>query len=408
MAKNSFDLIIVGGGPAGATAALFAHRLGLNALLVDKAKFPRDKICGDALSGLALGIMRQLDLLDEIDTLPGMATNSVTFGSPNGSSFNVVIGSEENGGKHRGYIIRREVFDNFLFKKAADLVTTQEQFTVKDLSWKKDQVVGITGMKSGADQVQEFLAPVVIGADGFSSIISRKTGLYKHISDHWCVAVRQYFQNVDGLKDQMELHYAREIQPGYFWIFPLENGIANVGVGMLYSTMKKRGLNLIHTLNDITTRAPFAERFKNAVALDEPRGWNLPIGSTRRTCHGSGFMLIGDAAGLIDPFTGEGIGNAMISAKLSVDRAKIAYQEKNFSAEFFSEYEHELWNTVGSQMKLGTRLQRLGEWQWLLNFVVGKGKKSQQVRDTIAAMITNELPRENLVDPLFYLKLLFA
>jgi len=100
MAKNSFDLIIVGGGPAGATAALFAHRLGLNALLVDKAKFPRDKICGDALSGLALGIMRQLDLLDEIDTLPGMATNSVTFGSPNGTSFNVVIGSKENGGKH--------------------------------------------------------------------------------------------------------------------------------------------------------------------------------------------------------------------------------------------------------------------------------------------------------------------
>ena len=74
----------------------------------------------------------------------------------------------------------------------------------------------------------------------------------------------------------------------------------------------------------------------------------------------------------------------------------------------FFEYEHELWNTVGSQMKLGTRLQRLGEWQWLLNFVVGKGKKRQQVRDTIAAMITNELPRKNLVDPLFYLKLLFA
>ena len=254
-------------------------------------------------------------------------------------------------------------------------------------------MAGITGVKKDETESQLFKSSVVIGADGFSSIVARKAGLYKRNSDHWCVAVRQYFKNVGGMKNQMELHYAEEVQPGYFWIFPLGNGIANVGVGMSYNAMKDNKINLIHTLNAITHRPPFSRRFEQAEVLSEPTGWNLPIGSTRRTCYGSGFMLIGDAAGLIDPFTGEGIGPGMISAKLAVQYAKFAVDEKNFSAEFFSAYEEDLWNTVAPQMDLGTKLQQLGRKKWLLNFIVNKGAKSQHVRDAIASMITNELPR---------------
>ena len=82
MFSDSYDVIIVGGGPCGSTAAIFAHQLGLNALLVDKAKFPRDKVCGDALSGTALGILQELDLMDEMMVLDGNATSSVTFWQP--------------------------------------------------------------------------------------------------------------------------------------------------------------------------------------------------------------------------------------------------------------------------------------------------------------------------------------
>ena len=89
-----YDVIIVGAGPAGSSAALYAHRLGLNCILLDKAVFPRDKICGDALSGKSVRLMRELDLLDGLEELEGSEINRITFGSPSHSQFDVYLKME--------------------------------------------------------------------------------------------------------------------------------------------------------------------------------------------------------------------------------------------------------------------------------------------------------------------------
>ena len=91
-----YDVIIVGAGPAGTSAALYAHRLGLNCILLDKAVFPRDKICGDALSGKSVRIMRELDILDELDNLDGSEINRITFGSPKNIQFDVNLKGTQN------------------------------------------------------------------------------------------------------------------------------------------------------------------------------------------------------------------------------------------------------------------------------------------------------------------------
>ncbi|MBT7118642.1 MAG: FAD-binding protein, partial [Candidatus Marinimicrobia bacterium] len=91
-----FDVIIVGAGPAGTTAALYAHRLGLNCILLDKAVFPRDKICGDALSGKSVRIMRELNLLDEVEKLEGSEINRITFGSPSNKQFDIYLQGTKN------------------------------------------------------------------------------------------------------------------------------------------------------------------------------------------------------------------------------------------------------------------------------------------------------------------------
>ena len=96
MSTSKYDVIIVGGGPAGATAALYADRQGLNAVVVDKAVFPRDKICGDAISGKTVGIMRDLGLTNGLDLLEGSEINRITFGSPNHSQFNVHLKDSKN------------------------------------------------------------------------------------------------------------------------------------------------------------------------------------------------------------------------------------------------------------------------------------------------------------------------
>lgn len=405
-AGKEYDLIVVGGGPAGATAALYASRIGLKTLLVDKQEFPRDKICGDALSGKSVGILRDLGLLDKVRALPGASVHTITFGSPDHTSAEIDVSGN---GSTEGFVIRRKVFDNFLFQEAKSVVDTcLEGFSVRDLLIENGYVRGVRGSQRGEGDVQEYRGRLVLGADGFSSIVARKTGLYDHDPKHSVVALRCYYQNVKGLNDQIELHYLGEVNPGYFWIFPLEDGRANVGIGMLHDIMKRRKVNLKEALGWAINSAPFTGRFSGSEALEEPVGWNLPVGSKHRQILGDGYMLLGDAAGLIDPFTGEGIGNAMYSARVAVETARQACESEDFSGGFLARYDRRLWDAIGPELKLSTRLQQLGRMKSLLNFVIGKAARHREVRETIGGMITNELPREKLASPGFYLKLLFT
>ncbi|MBI4529967.1 MAG: geranylgeranyl reductase family protein [Candidatus Latescibacteria bacterium] len=402
-----YDLIIVGGGPAGATAALYAGRQGMKTLLLEKERFPRDKVCGDALSGKSVAVLRELDLLHKTRHLPGAVIRSITFGSPDSTETNIDFRRSGYGDSLIGFVIRRRIFDHFLFEEARKTVDTCiEGFTVRELILKEGQVSGIRGGQAGCDEEVEYRGRIVLGADGFRSIVSRKTGMYKHEPRHWVVALRCYYQNVKGLTDQIELHYLDEVLPGYFWVFPLENGYANVGIGMLYEYIKRRNVNLRDALHVAIHSPRFRDRFVEAQALEEPVGWNLPVGSKHRRIYGDGFMLLGDAAGLIDPFTGEGIGNAMYSARCAVETAREACEAGDVSAAFLARYDERLWRTIGDEMKVSTRLQQLGRLRFLMNFFIGKAAQNQEVRDIICGMIANTIPKHKLTNPLFYLKLL--
>ena len=119
-------------------------------------------------------------------------------------------------------------------------------------------------------------------------------------------------------------------------------------------------------------------------------------------------MLLGDAAGLIDPFTGEGIGNAMASAKFAVDIAHKALKNNDFSKEMFSEYNKIIWDELGSELKTSTKLQDLANYRMLLNVIINKASRNKEVQDIISGMLINEIPKEKLSNPLFYLKVLFS
>jgi len=411
---DSYDLIIVGGGPAGATTALYAARRGLKALLLDKARFPRDKICGDALSGKSVSILHELDLLEGVRQLPGALVRAVTFGNPAGAEVRIELSRHDHRdlltGKvlpMEGFVIRRQVFDRFLFEEARPRATRcLEGFVVKDLLSEGGRICGVRGQdREGVER--EFRAPLVLGCDGFNSIVARKTRLYEHDPRHWVVALRCYYENVSDLKDQIELHFVDEVLPGYFWVFPLENGTANVGIGMLHEGLKERGVDLRQALQAVISRPPFARRFAQARPLEEPAGWNLPVASKQRRIHGEGFMLLGDAAGLIDPFTGEGIGNALYSARLAVETAAGALEAGDTSAAFLRRYEERLWEALGAELRISTRLQQLGRYRPLLNMVIRKAARDPQLADLICGMIANAFPKKALTNPLFYLKLLF-
>ena len=407
--KTQFDIIIVGAGPSGAASALYAKSHGLKTLLVDKESFPRDKICGDALSGKSVAVLRELDLLDKVQDLPGAHIQRVVFSSPDHAQFGINLNTANLKDAAKGFVIRRKNFDQFMFTQAKAAATqTIENFTVTDLVIENDSVCGIRGENKNTGETQEFRGKIVFGADGYKSVVARKLGLYDHDPAHWVVALRCYYKNVRDLTDQIELHYVDEVIPGYFWVFPLENGYANVGIGMLHRYIKEKNIDLKKALAETIESPFFRERFKDAEPLEKPVGWNLPVGSKRRKSTGNGFMLLGDAAGLIDPFTGEGIGNAMYSAKYAVETAARAIEANDFKDTMLSAYEDALWKAIGNELKVSSKLQKIGRFRFLLNLVINKAARSPEVSNIIAGMLTNEIPRKRLANPLFYLRLMFS
>jgi geranylgeranyl reductase family protein len=344
-------------------------------------------------------------LIEEIEKSPQVVVNHIVFSSPNQKSVKIKLIADSFNGISSGYVCRRMVYDNILFQAAREKVETIEGFTVEDVIKPNGRVQGVKGrFEDGREK--EFTANVVVGADGFNSVILRKLELYDHDPDHLLVATRAYYSGVTGLSDAIELHYIREVLPGYFWIFPLENGMANVGLGMIHSALKKKGVRL-RSAHIAATEAPvFKERFKNARLIGDIQGWNLPVGSKRRRMHGDGFMLVGDAAGLIDPFTGEGIGNAMCSGKIAAQTIAEIGNAKDYSANRLKIYSDTVWRTLGGELNLAYRLQRTARFTPLVNLVVNRASKRQEVADWISAMIAGKISKRELVYPSTYVKLL--
>jgi flavin-dependent dehydrogenase len=238
--------------------------------------------------------------------------------------------------------------------------------------------------------------------------VARKLGLYEMDMENTSVAIRCYYEGVKGLTDQIELHFVDEVIPGYFWLFPAGNGKANIGIGLSKSYMKKEKRTLREIMNEVTQSEYFKERFSEAKQLEKPVGWNLPLGSIHRENYGNGFMLLGDAAGLVDPFTGEGIGNAMVSGKYAIDVALKCKKSGDYSNTAIAEYDELLWAEIGKELRTSTKLQSLARSRFLLNFVINRASRNEEVQNIISGMLSHEIPKDELYGPLFYIKILFS
>ena len=172
--------------------------------------------------------------------------------------------------------------------------------------------------------------------------------------------------------------------------------------------IKRKNIDLKQAFDNAINSPFFRDRFTDAIPQEKPVGWNLPVGSKRRRSYGNGFLLLGDAAGLIDPFTGEGIGNAMYSAKFAVNTACEAMEANDMSGKFLSRFENRLWEKIGNELKVSTKLQKIGRFRFLLNFVINKAARNSEVSNIIAGMLANEVPRKRLANPLFYARLLLS
>lgn len=415
-----YDAIIAGAGPGGSATAGYMGRAGLKVLLLEKATFPRDKTCGDAVSGKSMRAMRDFGLIGELEKVPHGRITGVLISSPDGSRADIpFLKNDPNRQGGRGYCVRRMDTDHIFFKaaKATRGVKVAEKFQVSAVIFDGNgKAIGVRGIDlSGKErQEREYYGKMTIGADSVNSQVARSVlgeGGAKLDPKHSCDAVRAYYKGVTGLTGNIEIHFLKSCMPGYFWIFPLENGCANVGLGILSDDLqkmiKKDGRSLVGIMNDAIENDPAIKgRFADAKIDGKLTGWRLPFGSKRRKIAGNGWMLVGDAASLVDPFSGEGIGNATMSGRLAAQVAAKAVAANDFSETALSEYPKLLWEGLGSEMKTSYTMQKLGRWKWLLDMIVRKAGKSQDFRDLLSASLSSEEAKKNFRSPLFYLKTL--
>lgn len=403
---------IIGAGPGGTTAALQLAQLGIECIIVDKAVFPRDKVCGDGLSGKVLTLLERID--PEIGKRLQQAmfkTDSwgVTFVAPNriGMDIPYRLGYENNKTNPRGFVCKRIDFDNFLVEevKRRPEIRLLEGVNIDKYELKEDGYY-----LSDKENKVQIKASVVIVANGAHSGFTKDVAGIKMEPQHYVAGIRAYYKGVTGMHPDnfIELHFLKKMLPGYIWIFPLPNGEANVGVGLLSNNARNRKVNLKQLMLDVIATDPvMKERFKNAALTGTIDGYGLPLGSKKRKLHGERYMLVGDAGYLIDPFTGEGIGNALYSGRIAAQQAAAAIEANDFSDAFFEKYDHEVYRILGPELQLSTKLQKLVKYPWLFNTLMKVGTRNQQIRDLMSCMFHEVDLRKKLSQPMFYVKLLF-
>jgi len=439
MGGEGYDAIVVGAGPSGSSCAILLAKKGLRVLVIDKETFPRDKPCGDAIGGKALSVLSELGLSEKLFEIGFARSSGLVFSSPNGSKVEIQL--PEGGGAEKGYVCRREALDAMLFCEAKKHCETLEGARVAEVlrdggnvdvvpgargggsrdvnpivaggtgfggSLSEGKVVGVrVRMPDGSGR--DFFGKAVVGADGANSIVASKTGCARFEPKHMCSAIRAYYSGVGGLGGNIEVHFLPECMPGYFWIFPLSESTANVGTGMLLSDIGRRKANLSRVLAACMRNPRFAGRFGNAKQEGEERGWMLPLASARRKCAGDGFLLVGDAASLVDPFSGEGVGNGMVSAKLAAEAIGAALSKggEMRHADFLG-YEKALWGLIGPDVSSSLTLQKAGKLPFMLDLFIGKAQKSARLRSEIGAMISSKEEKMRANDPAFCLRMLFC
>ena len=406
------DIAIIGAGPAGATAAWRLAKEGISCTIVDKSTFPRDKTCGDALSGKALTLLRRLDpqsltrLCADGNTEP---ICGIRFVAPNGKSIELPFGEpqRETPELAAGMVSRRLHFDHFLIKELQrfDQIDLQLGVQVSDIQRKAE-----FWSLSSKDGKWQHECRLLLVADGAQSSFGRHVAGLDKRPQHHAGAVRAYMQGVKGFHPDgfIELHFLKEYLPGYFWAFPLPNGMSNIGLGMRTDKLSKRKLNLRQELESIMQSHRFlAERFEGATLEEKIIGYPLPLGSKLRRASGDAYMVLGDAGHMIDPLTGEGIGNGMYAGIIAAEHALEALRQNRLDADFMTGYDVRIKRVLGKEMEISYNIQLSLRFPWLINGLANFVAARPDLIHTLSRMYTDLELRSQLSKPGFWLDMAF-
>jgi geranylgeranyl reductase family protein len=369
-ADEDAEVIVVGAGPAGSTAATYLARCGLDVLLLEKSAFPREKVCGDGLTprGVKQLIDLGVDTREEAGWLHNRGLRVITAHHELELDWPTLANFPPY-----GVVRTRQDFDEMLARtaqRAGARLLENTNVTGAITNERTGRVVGVSAKVGKDREPVGYRAPLVLACDGVSARLALSVGIDKRDDRPMGVAVRRYYNSPRTKDDYLESHlqlWDRSdpahpvLLPGYGWIFGMGDGTVNVGLGIL-STSKAYGTTDYRALmKSWVAGLPAEWEFTEDTATGKIGGAALPMGFNRTPHYRDGLLLGGDAGGMVNPFNGEGIGYAMESAKLAAQYVvqALARPEGPARERALAGYPLALKQALGSYYTLGNTFSKL-------------------------------------------------
>ena len=388
------DVAIIGAGPSGSIAAQRLASQGVKVKLIDRAAFPRDKSCGDGVGSHGLKVLERSGLGTWASQF--LAPEVLTMSPPDGSLLTLYPDVKNH---CFGRTIPRMLLDDVLVKSAVEAGTALIENTRVEQVEIDDQGVHI---RSNGTQIS---ARLLILADGSHAPVTRKLGLIEDRPDLY--AIRQYVQGDADQHKTIEFHFQPWIVPGYTWIFPMNGGRANIGTGTFAYRLKEQQVDLRQFLTRfLTEQREKGSRLANSQEDGIVKGHPLRTQLGKTQMHAKNLFVIGDAAGLVNPLSGEGIGPGMESGEIAAKHALSILASGEFSETRFAAYSREILDTFLPDWRAARFFRQVLKMPWLLNRIFLKMQRDHERGLLFIYLLLNYLPQRDFLRAKNLLKLL--
>lgn len=388
------DAVVVGAGPAGASSAACLARLGLRVVLVDRATFPRRKACAEYMSPGVEDVLQELGLGSEVDALAPHRVPGMEIVAPSGMRMRIAYERAE--GPRHARTVTRERLDETLVRAASRAgAEVLERVTVRTPLVEEGAVRGVVGLDG--DREVRLEAPLTIVADGTRSTLAGALGLTVPLRWPVRLGLVAHYSGPGGLRDGYgEMHVS---SGGYCGVAPLPGGLLNVAAVVPADALRRSRLSAAAFLDRwIASHPALRSLLAGCSRLDPIRGV-VPIGSRTRAQHVSGALLVGDAAGFFDPFTGEGIYRALRSGQLVAEITPRALEAGDLSASNLAVYDAMRRRTFRRKAAVTALVQTFVQYPRLMEYALPRLDRRPAARASLSSVLGDVAPAERFLNP---------
>lgn len=378
------DVAVIGAGPGGSATAYFLAKQGLNVALIDKANFPRPKTCGDGLTPRALKVLREMGILGKVQQT-GFRIDGIELLAPSGEVTQLPIPDEGNLPNFLVTIPRLKL-DEIIFEKAqaagAIFLAKHKALAIEQ---ERDKV--IIQSQTGK-QIKSTKARIAVIATGANTLLLKQTGILPKIPT-MILAARAYFEGVLEIDNHVQAHFKGIPLPGYGWVFPISESMANIGIGFWPQGISKLWVpnNARFALQKFLQTDHLKNMLSKAKPIEPIRGYPIRIDFPTARTYTNRVIAVGEAAGLVNPLTGEGIDFALESGQYAANFLIGMFDRGDFSLQNLQAYDKMLRAHFQRLFVFLNRIRGLYLNPVLLNRFVKMTKQKPELRDLLVNIL---------------------